>query len=66
VPDTLNGSVAKLYVAQLGTVLIRKWIGQADGLPMQQEATLPGTHKRVTVWNYNHVAVPASGTVDAE
>jgi hypothetical protein len=43
-------------VAQLGTILIREWINEADGLPMQQEATLPGSHKRVSVCNYNQAA----------
>jgi len=62
----LNGAAATLYVAQLGTVLIREWISPADGLPMQQEGMLPGVHKRVTVWNYNNVAVPESDKIDPE
>jgi len=66
VPDTLNSAAATLYVAQLGTILIREWISQADGLPMLQEGTLPGSHKRVTVWNYNHIAAPASDKIDPE
>jgi hypothetical protein len=65
VPDTLNGAAATLYAAQLGTVLIREWVGQANGLPMQQEGGLPGVHKRVTVWNYD-VAIPASDKIDPE
>lgn len=66
VSETLNGAAATLYVAQLGTVLIREWISQADGLPIRQEGTLPGVHKRVTVWHYNNVAVPESDKIDPE
>lgn len=66
VPDTVEGAAATLYVAQLGTVLIREWIGAADGLPIRQEASLPRVHKRLTVWDYTQTAVPQIDGVQAE
>lgn len=65
--DPVKNIGATAYKGKLDTNLTSEWwIGEADGLPLRQEMTLPSGDIMVTEWNYDHVAAPGNDEIDPE